>query len=120
MRIGKLRIEWGEKKERPTDGIHARAGTFRLPQSLINDHPKIAMEIMAKCIVYRAESLYYERHVEYGALSREFEPVPEGEVPPEYEWYVDSETGERKAALSRRELAKRIAPDPTPMFKHEN
>ena len=120
MRIGKLRLEWGEKKERPTGGIRARAGTFRLPQSLLDDHPKIVLEIMAKCIVYRAESLYYERQIEYAALSQEFDPVPEGEVTPEYEWYVDGETGDVKAALSTRELVKRIAPDPTPIMKHED
>ena len=120
MRIGKLTVEWGKKKERPTGGIHDRAGRFSLPQSVIVENPKMVLEIMAKCIVYRAESRYFDMRIEYEALSQEFEPIREGEVAPEYEWYVDSETGEVKAALSRRELVKQIAPDPTPMFKHEN
>jgi hypothetical protein len=70
-----------------------RRGVFRLPVSTIEREPDVALEIMGRCIIVRAEMLMICDAVEYHAVSDEFREVQVGEKIPEYTWVTDSVSG---------------------------
>lgn len=64
-----------------------RIGKFTLPIFKLATMPAAQFrEIMGMCVILRAESRHWDGSVEYEALSPYFDIVPEGVIPPTYEW----------------------------------
>ena len=74
-------------------------GRFSIAKSLIDTDPEAVLVVMGRSIIIRAELLYHTAVFEYVALSKDFEPCPDGVEPPRYEWVFtdehDEESGER-------------------------
>lgn len=62
-----------------------RAGIFYLPIDFLEGSPLTTKDIMANCIVVRAECRYASRTIEYTAISDLFSEVPVGGPIPEYD-----------------------------------
>ncbi len=65
-----------------------RVGKFFIDSQVMEDNPELVLQIMAECIVLRAERMFYRDGVEYVACSRRFRPLPMGEIVPEYRWVI--------------------------------
>ena len=59
-------------------------GKFLISMELIEDNPKFVQKVMSECIPVRAEMRYDSHAIEYIAMSRFFDIVPQGQVVPEY------------------------------------
>jgi hypothetical protein len=70
-----------------------RIGKFSIPLDQINDTPKVALAILAGCIVVRAESMWHSNQIEYIAVNDAFDVVPVGNVPPRYDVIVQDLVG---------------------------
>ena len=64
-------------------------GKFKLRKEWLKDQPYLVREIMGRCIIVRAELMYYDYSVHYEAISAEFDDVPQGSLLPEYEWVIE-------------------------------
>jgi len=76
--------------DEPTKGGAAvanrrRLGRFSIIIDMIRDHPEAVADVLAGTVVIRAEARIDSMTIEYLAWSMEFDPVPEGTMPP---WYV--------------------------------
>lgn len=69
-----------------------RVGKFSLRRDDVHAMSPGVREIMARCIVVRAEALFYENEYEYVALSDLFADVPEGGLVPRYTWEFSGST----------------------------
>jgi len=65
-----------------------RYGYFKIPDSEIDDNPSDVMAIMAQVIILRAEHSYISQDIGYQAFSPHFDPVPLGELTPEYSFVI--------------------------------
>lgn len=66
--------------------ISRRIGRFIIPRRIITDEPQLVMsEVMARCIVVRAEMMWENGAIEYLAQSPDFEPVRLGTAAPFYD-----------------------------------
>lgn len=61
-----------------------RIGRFTIGRTVIEDTPEVALAVMRKVIVVRAEMMYAADTVEYVALSPDFQVVEGGCSAPEY------------------------------------
>lgn len=66
-------------------------GKFSLPTQYIEEQPDVVMQLFANTIVVRAELMFQSKAIDYVLLHPDFEVVPEGVDPPEYDAEVDSE-----------------------------
>ena len=80
--------------------MRERMGVFHISLELLEQNPEAVMKIMGRCVVIRAENLYYRNCIEYYAMSPDFEELGEGECAPEYTWIVDSLRGKVSARRS--------------------
>lgn len=75
-----------------------RLGRFNVPRIYIAKFPEDVMEVLSKCLIVRAETLYHADAIEYIAFSEMFEPCEDGCEPPMYvadmEQTMDQETGD--------------------------
>lgn len=83
----------GSPVERPVrPASEARGyGRFTVPAWLAHEFSTDLKRVMGKCIVVKAEHLFYGDRIEYWALSEHFRHVPLGEICPEYRWHFTSE-----------------------------
>jgi hypothetical protein len=73
--------------------LRNRVGKFKMDLDAITQWDnELAFKIMSLCIVVRAEHNFYDRYIEYVALSYEFDVVEPGMEPPTYMWEYNSET----------------------------
>lgn len=72
----------------PAD-FHARKGRFSISLDLIAECPQVALAIMSKVIVTRAEMNFMDDVIHYEALSMAFSPVEPGAQAPTYRVDVD-------------------------------
>jgi len=104
-----IKVEEGVRRAKP-----ARAGKFLIHFDMIEEAAdnieteSVLANIFSRCIIYRAEAMYYSKCIEYQAFSNDFDIVEEGGLIPEYMWKVkvrvDTETGksaERKVWAER-------------------
>lgn len=67
-----------------------RYGKFEIPYDWMINHPKIIFEIMSKCMIIKAEYLFYSNAIEYEAASNDFEKISLGEKMLKYGINIDS------------------------------
>lgn len=66
-----------------------KLGRFYLSAERIRQKwPELCALVFARVVVVRAEMLWQTNAVEYLAYSEDFEPVPEGVAPPEYQFLI--------------------------------
>lgn len=70
------------------EDINRRIGKFSIPSMMIDKNPEMAMKIMGKMVIVRAENMFAEPVIEYIALSPLFQKLPLGEMIPEYELVI--------------------------------
>lgn len=89
MEIKKNTEEKPEEKDSPNRfaDLQRRIGKFSIRRSFLYDHPEKVMLLMQRVIVVRCELLHLGDMFEYVAISPDFESVPEGQVPPEYDGF---------------------------------
>jgi len=64
-------------------------GRFSVSLKIINDKPSTILDIMRSIIVLRAEANLMTSKIDYVGISAlYFDPVPFGEIAPEYEFIV--------------------------------
>lgn len=86
-----------DEEELTVGDIWDRQGKILISRELMKDSMLFVMEeIMSKIIVLRCEHLAMTDEFEYYAVSKEFDPVPPDEVPPNYMVEIDTEDGEFK------------------------
>jgi len=68
-----------------------RRGKFIINKNLLENHKGDVLKIMSKCIITRAEYLYYSDGIEYYAESELFDFVDQGEIIPEYKFTIDGD-----------------------------
>jgi len=87
-----------ERTEELTVGdVWRRQGRVLIPRKLMKNSMLFVMEeLMSRMIVVRCEHLAMNDQFEYYAVSEEFDPVSQGEVPPYYAVEIDTEDGEFK------------------------
>ncbi|MCK5643250.1 MAG: hypothetical protein KAJ19_20745 [Gammaproteobacteria bacterium] len=74
-------------ERKPPSDLMDRPGRFKLNVGVLETDPDVAMKIMARCIIVRAEQLWHERAIEYRAYSLDFEKHElYGSPIPEYVW----------------------------------
>lgn len=69
--------------------LRKRPGKFYLPDKFIEEHPDLAMRILGKVIVVRAEHLFYKNTHEYYAYSELFGVIEEGFSIPIYYFRIN-------------------------------
>lgn len=74
------------KLDDKSDDINDRPGKFKISVELLELKPHLIMQVMARCIVTRAEQLWHERVIEYVGYSPDFQLVKMGSRLPEYVW----------------------------------
>lgn len=65
-----------------------RFGRFKLKIEMIEQKPEVALEILGRCIIFRAEQLYYDEAISYMAWSEMFDKVPDYEQAPKYDFII--------------------------------
>jgi len=78
-----------------------RIGRFFIEWPLIERSPEVVRQVMAQCIVIRAELLGANHAVEYVAFSDSFDPVEHGSLVPEYHVRFYSEGDVSRVAFRR-------------------
>ncbi len=74
-----------------TESKPRRYGRFSVSAEFARQHSIGLLRIMGKCIVFRAEHLFASDVIEYTAQSDLFREIAEGEVAPEYQWFIDGD-----------------------------
>ena len=71
-------------------------GKFSIDIDVINLELENVLQIMARCVIVRAETLYLEAKISYTAISPElFRPLEAGETIPEYVFVFNGATLEK-------------------------
>jgi hypothetical protein len=65
-----------------------KKGTFTLTYGCIESNPEVVRQIMARCIIVRAESMYINNTILYHAISEDFEDCPDYVMSPNYKWII--------------------------------
>jgi hypothetical protein len=67
-----------------------RIGKFLISSDIITNRPDVVQGVLGRCIVVRAEQLFYSGDVEYFAYSELFRPIERGDVVPRYKFELES------------------------------
>ena len=70
-----------------------RLGRFLIPTSLMERDPDIVRAVMGRCVILRAEHLYYGEQIDYVATSPDFDELEEGLMIPEYDVIIHDPSG---------------------------
>jgi hypothetical protein len=68
--------------------IRGKLGRFSISTDIIEFDPDSVLAAMSGCIVVRAEAVWHKRAVDYVAMHKDFDVVPEGREPPFYTWHM--------------------------------
>jgi len=91
-----------DEEELTVGDIWDRQGKILISRDVMKDSMLFVMEeIMSKIIVLRCEHLAMDDRFEYYAISKEFDPIPKGEIPPYYDVEIDTE--EEEITFEKRE-----------------
>lgn len=70
-----------------------RLGEFSIDVALIDNQPATVIEILAGCLIVRAELRYDRRAIQYIAMHADFEASPPGQSVPSYLRVVTNSNG---------------------------
>lgn len=90
-----LKVEEDARRREPV-----RAGKFRISMELIDEASEnpaacsFLTLVFSRCIIFRAEAVYYGKYIEYQAFAAEFDVLEEGNELPLYDWSVTVEDGQ--------------------------
>ena len=59
------------------------------------------MAVMARCVIVRCEAIYVADCCEYSAYSPDFCEIPLGEIPPEYNVWIEEIDEQYKVSFKR-------------------
>jgi hypothetical protein len=80
-----------EVVDKPDYAMTECMGRFSIPTDRIRSDPETWMQVMARCVIVRAEQMFESGSIEYTALSYDFDKVEEGMRAPWYEWVLESQ-----------------------------
>lgn len=78
-----------------------RIGTFHIDVIFPDNDPAMVRNIMGQCIILRAESRMEYHAIEYTAICPQFDLLPDGYLPPRYEWVSTLEKMEFGSRMKR-------------------
>lgn len=78
-----------------------RIGKFSISIEVINENPKLILEVMSRVIVVKAELIAYRDEVEYHGISQEFDTIARGSMIPEYKIVITDLEGKIDVAFRR-------------------
>ena len=87
-----------------------RLGRFQIAITDNAVKPEEIMQLMAQCIVLRAEMLYESQSIHYTAHSGMFDIVPTGQIIPMYVIIIHNHSGGRKTFSARRIEEPKVSP----------